>query len=107
MQSSHRVGATNSPPPERTADPADPVDFPDGAGQVSLREWVLRVIERSFLLLAVYVLSIGPMYWHWYGARFAGGSILLAAFYEPLIFIAQLFPAFGRWMDWYVSLWIS
>jgi len=71
------------------------------------REWFRGFVQRVFVMLAIYVLSIGPLYWQWYGARFAGESPWLAAFYEPLVIVAQLIPPFGRWMDWYVGLWIG
>lgn len=69
--------------------------------------WLHGFAVRSLLLFVLYVLSIGPMYWEWYRGRFAGGSKLLAAFYEPLVVLAELIPPFGQWMDWYVGLWIT
>jgi hypothetical protein len=67
----------------------------------------LAMAEQLFLIGLVYVLSIGPLYWDWYRGRFCGGSKLLVAFYEPLVWAAQACPPFGKWMDWYVGLWIT
>jgi hypothetical protein len=71
------------------------------------RGWFFGFAQRMFLLVGFYVLSFGPMYWHWYGGRFAGRSQLVAAFYEPIFVLATLVPWFGEWMDWYVGLWIA
>ncbi len=72
----------------------------------STRRFWLEIAQRTFLLLALYVLSIGPMYWHWYNGKFVTGSKVVAAFYEPLFIAANLIGPFGEWLDWYVELWI-
>jgi hypothetical protein len=80
---------------------------PDEEPEFSWRAWAFESAQQIFLIAGIYILSIGPMYWHWYGARFAGGSQVLAGFYEPLRIAAELVPPFGAWMDWYVQLWIG
>jgi hypothetical protein len=97
-QSSH-----DTPPEEAGA----AVQAPDAADPGTFRSWLFGFVQRTFLLLGIYVLSFGPMYWHWYGGRFAGGSQIVAAFYEPIVVIATFVPWFGEWMDWYVGLWIA
>lgn len=57
------------------------------------------------VLLALYVLSIGPMYWVWYEAVFVNGSRWIAAFYQPLRLIASL-PIVGRLIEDYIYMWI-
>lgn len=57
------------------------------------------------LLFGLYVLSIGPLYWRWYSAKFVNGSQYVAAFYEPLWALAHAVPWFGDWLDFYVQLW--
>jgi hypothetical protein len=84
-----------------------PEEAPIDPQPASWRNWLFGFAQRMFLLIGLYVLSIGPMYWHWYGGRFAGGSQLVAAFYEPIFIMATLVPWFGEWMDWYVGLWIA
>ncbi|MCA9000016.1 MAG: hypothetical protein KDA80_23670 [Planctomycetaceae bacterium] len=70
--------------------------------------WWYR-LEVTFLDALIfwwlYVFSIGPMYWQWYAAKYIDGSPLLAAFYEPLFFVAGTVPFFGSWLDWYISWW--
>ena len=43
----------------------------------------------------------------WYEAQFVGGSSILAAFYLPLVALAESVPPFGDWIEWYVHLWIA
>lgn len=62
--------------------------------------------ERMFILWALYVLSIGPMYWQWVNAKYVDGPVLLAAFYEPLWIVSSACPPLGEWINWYVRLWI-
>ncbi len=68
--------------------------------------WVF-LAQRMFLYFVLYALSIGPFYWSWYKSRFVGGSSILAAFYMPLVWLADAVPPFGAWMNWYVHLWIG
>ncbi len=65
----------------------------------------LFLAQRGFLYFVLYALSIGPIYWSWYKSRFVSGSNILAAFYIPLIWLADSVPAFGEWMNWYIRLW--
>ena len=101
-----------------SAVPSDSTDVGEGRRATSSAErlpqreftwtdWFFGVMQRTFLLLVLYVLSFGPLYWHWYGGRFAGGNTWMVMFYEPLFVAAQLIPSFGKWMDWYVNLWIG
>jgi hypothetical protein len=61
---------------------------------------------RMTIALAIYVASIGPMYWHWYQAKFLNGWWIVAASYEPLFIVAGWIPPLGRWLNWYICLWI-
>jgi len=65
-----------------------------------------KILIRMAVLLALYVLSIGPMYWSWYGAKVGLGSPLFLVFYRPLEIAAALVPAVGHFLNWYISLWI-
>jgi hypothetical protein len=58
------------------------------------------------ITLVVYVLSIGPLYWQWYAGKYVNGPTVIAAFYEPLWILCGWFPPLGRFVNWYVSLWI-
>jgi hypothetical protein len=107
-ESDRPVLLSEQPSHDRTQEESRaPAPTPDAEGSREFRGWLFGLIQRIFLLVGIYVLSIGPMYWHWYGGRFAGGSQLIAAFYEPIFVVATLVPWFGKWMDWYVGLWIA
>lgn len=74
------------------------------------RNGVLSFCLRSycwFLILGtLYVLSIGPMYWHWYDVRYTGdGNRLVQALYTPLALACQINEPLGNWVEWYIGLW--
>ncbi len=104
-------------PPSSPRQPASPQADPLPSSQPSAHRqergeytWggYLRFLaQRVFLYSVLYVLSIGPFYWQWYGSRFVGGSAVVAAFYQPLVILAEWVPPFRDWIDWYVYLWIA
>jgi len=102
-----RLLSERTPPAEQPGEVVSPAEAQQGSPRGRVRGWLFGFAQRMFLLVGFYVLSMGPMYWHWYGGRFAGGSQLIVAFYEPLFILATLVPWFGEWMDWYVGLWIA
>lgn len=66
-----------------------------------------RVYIRVMVILTLYVLSIGPLYWYWHASRYANGDPFFAKLYFPLEILCALWPGFGDWIDWYVNLWIT
>ena len=76
-------------------------------GEFRWRYLFLHLAQRTFLYFVLYALSIGPFYWTWYKSRFVSGSSSIAAFYEPLVWLANVVPPFGKWMNWYIHLWIG
>ncbi|OAI55026.1 hypothetical protein AYO47_02575 [Planctomyces sp. SCGC AG-212-M04] len=70
--------------------------------QHSLRQTMLRMA----ILFTLYVLSIGPLYWRWYGAKSGLDSQFFLIFFRPLEVLAKWIPALGHFLNWYVSLWI-
>lgn len=71
-------------------------------------EWrrVRAIFYRYAVLLLLYVLSIGPMFWTWYGALYSEGSSWIVGFYYPLWLLAGAIPWLGHFLNWYVRLWI-
>ena len=69
--------------------------------------YLVGLASRMIVLFGFYVLSIGPMYWQWYSAKFVNGSPYVAAFYEPLWALSHWVPWFGEWLDFYVQLWTN
>ena len=85
----------------------DPVPAPEGTTDEprAVPQWVV-FIEQLIISFGLYVFSIGPMYWFWFGAKYVNGPFLIAALYEPLWQLAGICPPFGAWLNWYVRLWI-
>lgn len=67
---------------------------------------LIDFVARVVIALAIYVASIGPMYWQWYQAKYLNGRWIVAALYEPLFIVAGWIPPLGRWLNWYICLWI-
>jgi hypothetical protein len=98
------AGASFAADDERTV-AADRVAVRPGFGDRALR-YVSKSLQQIALCLILYVASTGPMYWRCYEAYFLNGSSFLAKLYLPLVVLCQHEPAFSRFMDWYVGLWI-
>lgn len=68
--------------------------------------WARLLIEFELILL-VYVLSIGPMYWKIHEAYNVGsGSPFIARMYYPLVKASEWSDTVSDVLDWYVGLWI-
>lgn len=66
----------------------------------------LRYYNSFVILLLLYVLSTGPMYWLIHRAYFnVGGARFIAAFYYPIAWLCEFEPV-SRWFDWYIGLWV-
>ena len=78
-------------------------------GPVAIHIRVLRYLRGLLLRLPVYlliyVLSIGPMYWQWYEARYMHGSTWVLFLYEPLHQACRI-QFIADFVDWYIDLWI-
>ncbi len=70
------------------------------------RDLLAKIYCRSLIVLILYVLSTGPMYWLVYEAFRANGSVFLAKLYLPIVFACQYSDVICGWFDWYVGLWV-
>ena len=70
------------------------------------RRSVRRTLVIAIVLFTIYALSIGPLYWQWYGAKVGVGSPIFILLYRPLEKLAEWVPAVGHFLNWYVSQWI-
>jgi len=70
------------------------------------RDWLLRLYCKLLILFALYLFSIGPMYWKIYEAYELEGSPFVAALYYPVVWACERNPYISDWVDWYVGLWI-
>ena len=71
-----------------------------------LRDWLLRLYCRLLLLLALYIFSIGPMYWVCYEAHLPGYPNNVTRFYGPIVDACRENEQVADWVDWYVELWM-
>lgn len=67
---------------------------------------VRRILLQLVLVLVVYVLSVGPMYWKIYEAYYLNGSPFIAQFYLPLILLYEHSEIARAVLNWYIGLWI-
>lgn len=68
------------------------------------RRWAVRRMLVGLVLLTLYVLSIGPMWWAWYSGMYVSTSsdYWVIAFYEPLRLMCQI-----EWLDSLVTAYIE
>jgi hypothetical protein len=66
---------------------------------------VRGVVLRLALCWALYTLSIGPMYWTWFGAAYVNGSYWVHAFYSPLRYACEYVPYYGDLVEGYIWWW--
>ncbi|MBD3676609.1 MAG: hypothetical protein HUJ26_24115 [Planctomycetaceae bacterium] len=69
-------------------------------------EFAASVYNRVLILMMIYVLSIGPMYWQWVDSMYLQGPPAVARFYYPLLVLCDLIPPLGKLVNWYLSFWI-
>ncbi len=77
---------------------------PTGWTWLKFRRWAVRRALALTVLLTLYVLSIGPMWWYWYSGMYVSTSAdyWVIAFYEPLRLACQI-----EWMDSIVTAYIE
>ncbi len=80
---------------------SDPLPSTRKPPMVTLRGVALQMA----LFWVIYTLSIGPMFWTWYGAVFVGGSRWIVAFYAPLQYACEIVPFYGNWVEAYIWWW--
>lgn len=68
------------------------------------RRWAVRRVIVLAVLLTLYVLSIGPMWWAWYSGMYVSteADYWVIAFYEPLRIACQI-----EWIDSLVTAYIE
>ena len=69
-----------------------------------IKRHLIRRILQLAVFLVFYVLSIGPMYWYWYEAKYLGSSRMIIAFYEPLRQACRI-PIVNDIVHEYISWW--
>jgi hypothetical protein len=68
------------------------------------RGWI--VVATIALLLASYVLSIGPVHWAFHRNLISGETVVaLEPLYMPHDWLRWMSADFSRLLDWYCTLW--
>lgn len=67
---------------------------------------LVRLYCRAMIVLILYVLSTGPMYWLIFAGYQASGSSIIANLYFPIVWACQQSDVICNWFDWYVGLWV-
>ncbi len=70
------------------------------------RAFLLRVYCRVMIVLILYVLSTGPLYWPIFEAFNNRGSAFLAELYLPIAYACDQNDTICDWFDWYAGLWV-
>ena len=80
------------------------VSPPTGLTWLKFRRWAVRRVLALTVLLTLYLLSIGPMWWVWYSGMYVSTSAdyWVIAFYEPLRVACRI-----EWIDSVVTAYIE
>jgi hypothetical protein len=73
------------------------------------RTWIgffRDILLYVFLYIVVSGISIGPLFWVWFGAMYADGPKWVARLYMPLAVLCELCPPLGRLINAWVNWWI-
>jgi len=66
--------------------------------------------RRVLIYLAAYViiasLTIGPFFWLWFEAVYAGGPTWIAKFYTPLLWLCDRIGWLSYLVNGYINWWI-
>ncbi|QDT16077.1 hypothetical protein [Alienimonas californiensis] len=58
------------------------------------------------VVLALYVLAAGPLYYPIYYGVHSGANSFLVRLYLPLMVLCEAVPPIGAAMDWYLQFWV-
>jgi hypothetical protein len=73
---------------------------------VRILRYVLRLGIQLLVFLALYILSIGPMFWLWFGAYYADGEKIFYFLYFPLSWLCDQSEDFREYINMYINWWI-
>lgn len=93
-----------------SSEPAQPEPVGESAAtRPESGRWLGACLIRLFLipwvLIVLYVLSIGPLFWVWHEAYYMDGNKWIVLFYMPLLLACEIDPV-GELVNWYIGLWI-
>ena len=101
------MSASNSPTqPLAPTTPQKTTDAHRSPQGLTPLEFAASVYNRVVIMMVLYVLSIGPMYWQWVESMYLQGNPAVARFYYPLLVLCKLIPPLGHLVNWYLSFWV-
>lgn len=68
-----------------------------------LRQLALRVGIYLCAYFVIAVVTIGPLFWFWFQAVYVQGSVWIAKFYAPLLWLCDRID----WLSWLVNGYIN
>ena len=103
---SQSLPVTASPPPTKsppvTAALSLPVRF-----KRYLRDLAFRMVIYLLFYLLISIATIGPCFWSWHEAMYAGGQSWIAKIYAPLVWLCDACEPVGWLVNEYVDWWIK
>ncbi len=83
---------------------APPVPQTSRSTWPKFRRWAIRRLIGLIVVIAVYVLSIGPMWWAWYSGMYVSteDNYWVIAIYEPLRQACRI-----EWINSFVTAYIE
>lgn len=73
----------------------------------SQRRYIIKSLIQITIVLSIYVLSIGPLFWNWFSSYHSMSSPFYATFYMPLLLACDYIPPLSDGVNWYINLWIG
>jgi hypothetical protein len=71
-----------------------------------LKRFAIHVVIYLAAYLTIAILTIGPMFWCWFEAVYLNGSIWVAKFYAPLLWLCDHCDWLSDLVNGYINWWI-
>ena len=71
-----------------------------------LKQLAVRMVIYLAAYLVIAILTIGPMFWYWFRAVHVDGSIWIAKFYAPLLWLCDHVGWLSYLVNSYINWWI-
>lgn len=89
--------------------PIPTVSDPTPAHLKRKRSWP-GFVRDVFVYFVIYVVvsgvTIGPLFWYWFGSMYADGPKWFARLYFPLVYLCELCPPLrwlvNEWVNWWI-----
>lgn len=100
---SNPISATTPPLPEADAPAEKGAAQPKGRRRRTWFRFFADIVLYLFIYVVVAGVSIGPLFWVWFGAVYVNGPKWFARLYLPLALLCEICPP----LSWLVNAWIN